>query len=108
MDSALTWKFARSIRFTPDQFKIPFSTESLISDNVNIPIARARAINGLSPGRDAGVQGRDMGMQVAGSLYMGKEPLVEYAAGIFRGQTLVDSPAVHFHATAARMLVHPL
>jgi hypothetical protein len=108
MDAALTWKFARSIRVTAGQFKIPFSTESLTSDNVNIPIARARAINGLSPGRDTGVQGRDVGLQVAGSLYGGKEPLVEYAAGMFRGQTLVESPAVHYHASAGRLLVHPL
>jgi phosphate-selective porin len=108
MDAAVTWKFARSIRFTAGQFKIPFSTESLTSDNVNIPIARARAINGLTPGRDTGVQGRDMGVQIAGALYGGKEPLVEYAAGVFRGQTLVESPAIHFRATAARMLVHPL
>ena len=75
---------------------------------MNIPIARARAINGLSPGRDTGVQGRDLGLQLAGALYGGKEPLVEYAAGVFRGQTLVDSPTVHYHATAGRMIVHPL
>ena len=107
MDAAVTWKFARSIRVTAGQFKIPFSTESLTSDNVNIPIARARAINGLAPGRDTGVQARDVGLQLAGSLYGSKEPLVEYAVGIFRGQTLVESPVVHYHASAGRMLVHP-
>ncbi|HXI38603.1 MAG TPA: porin, partial [Bryobacteraceae bacterium] len=52
MDAALTWKFSRALRLTGGQFKIPFSTESLISDNLNMPIARARAVNGLSPGRD--------------------------------------------------------
>jgi phosphate-selective porin len=108
MDAALTWKFSRALRLTGGQFKIPFSTESLISDNVNIPIARARAINGLTPGRDTGVQGRDVGFQLAGTVYRGKEPLVEYAAGVFRGQTLVDSPTVHYHATAGRLIVHPL
>jgi len=108
MDAAVTWKFAPYIRLTSGQFKIPFSTESLTSDNANIPIARARAINGLTPGRDTGVQGRDTGLQLAGTVDWSRGPLVEYAAGVFRGTTLVDSPGVHYHATAGRMLVHPL
>jgi phosphate-selective porin OprO and OprP len=108
MDAAVTWKFSRFLRLTGGQFKIPFSAESLISDKDNIPIARARAVNGLVPGRDTGVQGRDIGLQAAGSLYAGKEPLLDYAAGVFRGQTLIESPAVHYHATAGRVIAHPL
>jgi phosphate-selective porin len=108
MDAALTWKFLRSLRVTGGQFKISFSAESLISDNLNIPIARARAVNGLVPGRDTGVQGRDLGLQFAGALYHSKGPLVEYTAGVFRGQTLVDAPTAHYPATAGRVLVHPL
>ena len=108
MDAALTWRFSRSLRLTGGQFKIPFSAESLISDNLNIPIARARAVNGLAPGRDTGVQGRDLGLQFAGTLYQGKNALVEYAAGVFRGQTLVDAPSVHYAATAGRVMVHAL
>ena len=37
MDAALTWKFSRALRLTGGQFKIPFSAESLISDNLNDP-----------------------------------------------------------------------
>jgi phosphate-selective porin OprO/OprP len=108
LDAVLTWKFSRSLRLTGGQFKIPFSAESLISDNINIPVARARAINALAPGRDTGVQGRDVGLQLAGSMYQRKVPLIEYAAGVFRGQTLVDAPTAHYPATAARVMVHPL
>jgi hypothetical protein len=108
MDAALTWKFSRSLRLTGGQFKIPFSAESLISDNLNIPIARARAVNGLAPGRDTGVQARDVGLQLAGSLYRGNDAWLDYAAGVFRGQVLIDSPRVHYHATAGRVIVHPL
>jgi hypothetical protein len=108
MDAAITWKFSRSLRVTAGQFKIPFSAESLISDNLNLPIARSRAVNGLSPGRDTGVQARDTGLQLAGSLYAGKDPLLDYAAGVFRGQTLVESPTVHYHATAGRVMAHLL
>ncbi len=108
MDAALTWKFSRSFRLTGGQFKIPFSAESLISDNLNIPIARARAVNGLAPGRDTGVQGRDVGVQFAGTLYQGKGPLLEYAAGVFRGQNLVNAPTAHYPAAAGRVMLHAL
>ena len=108
MDAAVTWKIARGFRLTGGQFKIPFSAESLISDNLNVPIARARAVNGLVPGRDTGVQGRDTGIQAAGGWYRGKSPLVEFAAGVFRGQTLIYSPLPHYHATAGRVIVHPI
>jgi len=108
MDAALTWEFSRFLRLTGGQFKIPFSAESLISDNLNIPIARARAVNGLSPGRDTGVQGRDAGVQLAGTLHWGNGPLIDYAAGVFRGQTFVDAPTAHYPATAGRVMVHPL
>ncbi|HMC61302.1 MAG TPA: porin, partial [Candidatus Solibacter sp.] len=108
MDAALTWKFSQSLRLTGGQFKIPFSAESLASDNLNIPIARARAVNALVPGRDTGVQGRDLGLQLAGTLGRRKGPLVDYAAGVFRGQTLVDAPTAHYPATAGRVMVHPM
>ena len=108
MDAAVNWKLARALRLTGGQFKIPFSTESLISDNLNDPIARARAVNSLVPGRDTGVQGRDVGLQLSGTRNAsGNRPLVEYAAGVFRGQTLIYAPAVHYHATAGRLLYHP-
>jgi phosphate-selective porin OprO and OprP len=108
MDAALTWKFSRALRLTAGQFKIPFSAESLIADNLNIPIARARVVNGLSPGRDTGVQARDLGLQFAGAVGSGKVPVIDYAVGVFRGETLVDGPAAHYPATAIRMTVRVL
>ena len=108
MDASLSWKFSPVLVLTAGQFKVPFSTESLIADNLNAPVARARAVNSLAPGRDTGVQGRDTGAQVAGSLGDSKSPLVEYTAGVFRGQTLVYSPTVHYNATDGRVLVHPV
>jgi Phosphate-selective porin O and P len=108
MDAAVTWEFSRSLRVTGGQFKIPFSAENLMADNLNYPVARARAVTALAPGRDIGVQGRDFGVQVAGSLHRRNGPWVEYAAGVFRGQTLVGAPADRFPAVAGRILLHPL
>jgi phosphate-selective porin len=108
MDAALIYDVSRALRFTAGQFKIPFSTESVIADNLNIPIARARAVNSLVPGRDTGVQARDVGLEAAGTIGQHNGGRVEYAAGVFRGQTFVDAPAVHYHAVAARVIVHPV
>jgi phosphate-selective porin len=108
LDASLTWKPSTFVRITAGQLKIPFSGESLLADNLDIPIERARAVNQLAPGRDIGVQGRDVGFQVAGAWSRAKRPLFEYAGGVFRGQTLVEAPTQHFHATAARVLLHPL
>ena len=108
MDASLTWKFSRALSFAAGQMKIPFSAESIVSDNLNAPVARSRAVLSLAPGRDTGVQGRDVGLQTFGSVNGSNGPIVEYAAGVFRGQTLVAAPKVHYNATAGRMLVHPL
>jgi phosphate-selective porin len=51
---AVTWKHFPSFRTTAGQFKIPFSAEIPISDTLNTPIARARAVNSLAPGHDTG------------------------------------------------------
>ena len=61
------------------------------------------------PGRDTGVQGRDVGLQAAGAWHhRGDGPFLEYAAGVFRGQTLVYSPPVHDAASASRVLLYPI
>lgn len=103
LDASVTWKISESIRITSGQFKIPFSTESLAPDNLDIPIERARAVNSLAPGRDDGVQGRDTGVEASGRI--GR---LEYAAALLRGQLIVHSPAVHYRAAAGRLIVHPL
>jgi len=108
MDASLTWKFSPMLSLTAGQMKIPFSAESIVSDNLNPPVARSRAVLSLAPGRDTGVQGRDVGLQAFGGFHRGNGPIVEYAAGVFRGQTLIYSPQVHDNATAGRVILHPV
>jgi hypothetical protein len=108
IDASLAWKFSRALTFSAGQMKIPFSTESLLNDVLNQPVSRSRAVLALSPGRDTGVQGRDTGAQISGAFHGGNGPVVEYAAGLFRGQTLMYSPKVHYDATAGRLVVHPV
>jgi phosphate-selective porin OprO and OprP len=108
LDASVTWKPDGLFHLTLGQFKIPFSTESLLADNLEVPIERARAVNTLAPGRDTGVQSRDVGLQVSGIWKLRNRPLIEYAAGMFRGQTFIYSPAAHFRAPAARVILHPV
>jgi phosphate-selective porin OprO/OprP len=105
LDLAVAWKFNHALQLTGGQFKIPFSSESLQSDNLNIPIARARTVNSLAPGRDTGVQARDVGLQMSGALGPKADPVVEYAVGAFRGQILLEAPSAHYPATAGRVMV---
>jgi hypothetical protein len=108
MDALVGLNLAREFTLTAGQMKIPFSAESLISDNLNAPIARSRAVLSLAPGRDTGVQGRDVGTMASGALSGHNGPVLEYSAGVFRGQTLIYSPKVHYNATAARVVAHPI
>jgi hypothetical protein len=61
----------------------------------------------LAPGRDTGLQARDVGAQGSGTFGTNGRT-VEYTAGVFRGQTLIYAPAVHYNATAARVILHPI
>ena len=108
MDASLTWKFSRAVSVSAGQMKLPFSAESIVSDNLNGPVARSRAVLSLAPGRDTGVQGRDVGVQTFGGIQGRSGPVVEYSVGVFRGQTFVSAPKNHYNATAGRMIVHPM
>jgi hypothetical protein len=107
MDAYLAYRFARPFSVTIGQMKIPFSAENLISDDRNAPVSRSRAVLALAPGRDTGVQGRDVGTQASGTIGANGRS-VEYAAGVFRGQTFIYSPRVHYNAAAGRVMLHPV
>jgi len=107
MDASVAYRFSRPFSLSAGQMKIPFSAESLISDDRNAPVARSRAVLALAPGRDTGVQARDTGAQASGELGSNGHTL-EYAAGVFRGQTFVRAPRVHYNAAAGRLVLHPV
>jgi phosphate-selective porin len=109
IDALVAYRFSPAIAVSAGQMKIPFGAESLLNDVLNPPVSRSRAVLGLSPGRNTGVQARDTGVQVSGASHDGGHgPIVEYTAGVFRGQTLISAPKVHYNATAARFVAHPV
>jgi len=103
MDASVAYGPAQQFTIRVGQMKIPFSAESIISDDRNAPVSRSRVVLALAPGRDTGVQARDVGTEVSGS-FGGNGRRLEYAAGVFRGQTFVLAPKVHYQATAGRVI----
>src|SRR4051812_4676450 len=104
MDASIAYRVTPQFTIAVGQMKIPFSAESIISDDRNSPVSRSRVVLALAPGRDTGVQARDVGIEVSGKFGRNGRSL-EYAAGVFRGQTFVLAPKVHYQATAARLIV---
>jgi hypothetical protein len=103
MDASIAYRPVRQFTVSLGQMKIPFSAESIISDDRNAPVSRSRVVLALAPGRDTGVQARDVGAQVSGK-FGSKGRALEYAAGVFRGQTFVLAPKVHYQTTAGRLI----
>jgi hypothetical protein len=103
MDASIAYRPVRQLTVSVGQMKIPFSAESIIDDR-NSPVSRSRVVLALAPGRDTGVQARDVGIETSGNFGRNGRRL-EYAAGVFRGQTFVLAPKVHYQSTAARLIV---
>jgi phosphate-selective porin len=104
LDADVEFKAARALKFTAGQFKLPFSLSSLTSDNLEAPVERAKVVNSLAPGRDTGVQARDSGVQLFGTL--GSARAIDYWAGVFSGELLINSPRQQFRAVSARAVAH--
>jgi phosphate-selective porin len=104
LDADVEIKAGKALKFTAGQFKLPFSLSSLTSDNLEAPVERAKVVNSLAPGRDTGAQGRDSGVQLSGTL--GSSRAIDYWAGVFSGELLINSPRQHYHAVSARAVVH--
>ncbi len=109
LDADISITLARVARLTAGQFKIPFSQENLIPDNLTLPIERSLVVNNFVPGRENGSQGRDIGAQLAGKFGSQRgSPFVEYAAGIFDGGGISQPALNRRKAGAGRLVLHPV
>ncbi len=109
LDARVDFKPFRQFGVTIGQFKIPFSTESYLSDNLLPLIERSAVVNGFAPGRDTGNNGRDIGLQFFGKLWRGRAVNhIEYFAGVFNGAGINAKDDNHYKDTAARLIVRPV
>jgi phosphate-selective porin OprO and OprP len=86
LDAAVGFTASPLAKITAGQFKIPFSQESLASDALLDAINRAQVVDKLTPGRDNGSVGRDVGLQLSGqTLPKPGSGRFEYVLGAFNG-----------------------
>jgi len=108
LDARVDFKLLPYARVTFGQFKVPFSQENLISSRDLIPIERSLVVNNLVPGRDTGNNGRDIGVQLAGSLVRASgKPLVDYSVGFFNGAGINRRDDNRRKDGAVRVVAHP-
>jgi len=108
LDARLDYSLRPYAKFTVGQFKIPFSQESLDSARDLAPIERSRVALSLAPGRDTGNNGRDIGLQLSGSLeFESGRPIFDYAVGVFNGSGINHLDDNRRRDGAGRVVFHP-
>ena len=109
LDARLDFKPLPQFGVSIGQFKIPFSTESITSDNLLPFIERSTVVNSFAPGRDNGSIGRDIGLQFSGKVLHGKNvDRLEYFVALFNGNGINVKDDNHYKDTAARVVLRPL
>jgi phosphate-selective porin len=109
LDARLDFKPVKQFGVTIGQFKIPFSTESYLSDNLLPFVERSAFVNRFAPGRDNGNNGRDIGLQFSGRLLHSRNvDHIQYFAGVFNGSGINSKDDNHYKDTAARLIVSPV
>jgi len=108
LDARVDVKPLRQFGVTIGQFKIPFSTESMTSDNLLPFIERSTVDNLYAPGRENASNGRDIGLQFLGKTWRANGiDRLEYFVGVFNGAGINTRDDNHYKDTAARLLVRP-
>jgi phosphate-selective porin len=113
LDAYAEVKLANFLNFTIGQQKVALSYENQISDNKSENIDRSQVVEALvARGKDVigNHNGRDLGIQVNGSLFTIKEhPLVDYYVGLYNGAGInVTADNNTSKDVAVRLVLHPL
>ncbi len=112
LDASITYSPFTNLSLTAGQFKIPFSRENLESASRLVFIDRPQAVEAFAA-RNADVignqYGRDIGVQVSGSLTERDGTLLlEYAAGVFNGAGINTADNNNAKDFSGRAVIHPL
>jgi phosphate-selective porin OprO and OprP len=107
LDARVDFMHFQWAKLTIGQFKIPFSQENLISSKDLLTMDRSLVVNTIIPGRDTGSNGRDIGVQVEGSIVRSDgRPLFDYSIGLFNGAGTNTKDNNHRKDPAVRMVAH--
>ena len=103
LDALVEFDALAGLSFRAGQFLVPFSLESVTSISDLDTINRSQVVNALSPGRDIGTQGRDVGAAAFGQV-----SIVEYTVGLVNGSGINKADANDQKDLSARVLARPL
>ena len=112
LDAYAEYKLNKIVIFTLGQFAVPFSLESTTPELSMESIDRSQAVEALV-GRTKDIignqGGRDIGIQVGGSLIeLNDLPLIEYKLGLFNGAGVNTSDNNNDKDVVGRLVLHPI
>jgi len=112
LDGYINYTLDDYFKVTAGQYKIPFSLENQIADDKSESIERSQVVEALvarSTDVIGNQNGRDIGLQISGSL-LGKKGqyLLEYYAGLFNGQGINVSDKNKPKDFSGRVVLHPV
>lgn len=111
LDAVVSYKYREWLKVSAGQFKLPFSTENLIASTKLETIERSQVQEALvARSKDVigNQNGRDLGLQLSGSLFKLEEHyLLDYAVGIFDGAGINVSDNNESKDLSGRLLVRP-
>jgi len=112
LDAYAEYKLNKIVVFTLGQFTVPFSLENTTPELSMESIDRSQAVEALV-GRTKDIignqGGRDIGIQVGGSLVeLNNSPLIEYKLGLFNGAGVNTSDNNNDKDVVGRVLLHPI
>jgi phosphate-selective porin len=102
MDAQIDVQFKPYLGMRIGQYYVPFSLENNTSDADLETILRSQVVNALSPSRDIGSQGRDIG-----AMLTGRYSIAEYCLGVFNGAGINKLDTNKAKDVAARLILHP-
>jgi phosphate-selective porin len=102
IDALVEFKFSSAVGLRVGQFKVPFSMENMTSGADLDTINRSQPEEKLTPGRDIGANGRDIGAAL-----FGKWSVLEYTLGVFNGSGINRNDINSEKDLGGRLVVRP-
>ena len=102
IDAQVDVAFSRELVFRFGQFKVPFSLESYTSTSDLDTVNRTQAVDKLSPGRDTGASGRDIGL-----LFQVRRSILDLNLALLNGSGINKADTDKRKDIAGRAVVTP-
>ena len=103
IDAQVDVTFSKEVAFRFGQFKVPFSLESYTSTTDLDTVNRTQVVDKLSPGRDIGASGRDIG-----ALFQVRWSIADVNMALLNGSGINKADTDKHKDIAGRLVIEPL